>query len=94
VHISIAGPLERASAEAAVALAREHRLSRVGYVSGSTVDEHNRWFPMVAQTLLAEQAVDASGVAWTIFRPTWPFETLARFVREGRATVIGKHPTP
>ncbi|MBE0593333.1 MAG: NAD(P)H-binding protein [Gemmatimonadales bacterium] len=63
VHISIAGSLEPASAEAAVGLAREHGLSRVGYVSGSTVDERNRWFPMVEQRLLAEQAVQASGVA-------------------------------
>jgi NADH dehydrogenase len=93
VHVSIAGPLEQASAEAATALAREHGLSRIGYVSGSTVDERNRWFPMVAQKLNAEQAVAASGVAWTVFRPTWPFETLARFVRGGKATVIGKIPT-
>ena len=94
VHVSIAGPHERASAEAAATLAREHGLSRVGYVSGSTVDERNRWFPMVEQKPLAEQAVAASAAAWTIFRPTWPFETLARFVRKGRATVIGKHPMP
>jgi len=94
VHVSIAGPLDQASAAAAAALAREHGLSRIGYVSGSTVDERNRWFPMVAQKLEAERAVEASGVAWTVLRPTWPFETLARFVRGGKATVIGKIPTP
>ena len=94
VHVSVAGPLEQESAEAAAALAREHGLSRIGYVSGSTVDERNRWFPMVAQKLEAERAVAASGVAWTAFRPTWPFETLARFVRAGKAVVIGKPPTP
>ena len=94
VHVSVAGPLEQAAAEASAALAREHGLSRIGYVSGSTVDEKNRWFPMVAQKLEAERAVAASGVAWTVFRPTWPFETLARFVREGKAVVIGKSPTP
>jgi uncharacterized protein YbjT (DUF2867 family) len=94
VHVSVAGPLERESAEAAAALAQEHGLSRLGYVSGSTVDERNRWFPMVAQKLEAERAVAATGVAWTVFRPTWPFETLARFVREGKAVVIGKNSTP
>jgi len=94
VHVSVAGPLERESAEAAAALAQEHGLARIGYVSGSTVDERNRWFSMVAQKLEAERAVEGSGVAWTVFRPTWPFETLARFVRGGKAVVIGKPPTP
>ncbi|MEJ2217724.1 MAG: NAD(P)H-binding protein [Gemmatimonadota bacterium] len=93
VHVSIAGPAERLSAQAASSLAGELGLSRIGYVSGSTVDERNRWFPMVEEKLLAEAAVADAGVPWTIFRPTWPFETLARFVRQGRATVIGKHRT-
>jgi uncharacterized protein YbjT (DUF2867 family) len=93
-HISVAGPAERIAAETVAALAAEVGLSRIGYVSGSTVDEANRWFAMVDGKLRAEQAVEASGVAWTIFRPTWPFETLARFVRGGRATIIGKHPKP
>ncbi len=94
VHISIAGPAERVSVELVASLAPEFGLSRIGYVSGSTVDERNRWFPMVEQKLLSEHALRHSGVPWTIFRPTWPFETLARFVRDGRAAMIGKHPTP
>ncbi|MEJ2679259.1 MAG: NAD(P)H-binding protein [Gemmatimonadota bacterium] len=94
VHVSVAGPSEARSARVAASLARELGLSWIGYVSGSTVDERNGWFPMVEQKLRAEEAVADSGVPWTIFRPTWPFETLARFVRQGRATVIGKHRTP
>lgn len=94
VHISTAWPWELISARAVAPLARELGLSRIGYVSGSTVDERNRWFPMIGQKLAAEETVTKSGVPWTIFRPTWPFETLARFVRQGRATMIGKHPTP
>lgn len=94
IHVSVAGPAERISAEFAAGLAREMELSRIGYVSGSTVDEGNRWFPMIEEKLRAEEAVASSGVPWTIFRPTWPFETLARFVRDGRATVIGKHRLP
>lgn len=92
-HVSVAGP-ERIAAETVAELAPELGLSRIGYVSGSTVDEANSWFPMVADKLRAEEAVVGSGVPWTIFRPTWPFETLARFVRDGRAGMIGKHPTP
>lgn len=94
VHVSIDGPLEPLVAQAAASFARELGFSRITYVSGSTVDERNRWFPMVEGKLRAERAVEASGVAWTVFRPTWPFETIARFFRQGRAIMIGKHPTP
>jgi NADH dehydrogenase len=93
-HLTVGGTAERRAAENVSALAREAGLQRIGYISGSTVDESNRWFPMVEDKLRAEEAVRASGVGWTIFRPTWPFEMLARFVRDGRATMIGKHPHP
>lgn len=94
VHVSVAGPGERVAAEVAARLAPDAGAEWIGYVSGSTVDQVNAWFPMVADKLAAERAVEASGLPWTIFRPTWPFETLARFVRGGRAGMIGKHPTP
>lgn len=94
VHVSVAGLAELATAERVATLAPDLGLSRIGYVSGSTVDEANRWFPMIDQKLRAEQAVERSSLAWTIFRPTWPFETLGRFVREGRVTVVGKHRRP
>jgi uncharacterized protein YbjT (DUF2867 family) len=89
VHISVGGPVDRASAEVVAQVAAGGGVERVTYVSGSTVDERNRWFPMVAQKLDAEAAVIASGVPYTILRPTWPMEQLPRFVRDGRATVIG-----
>ncbi len=89
VHISVGGPVDRASAEAVARAAPGAGVGRVTYLSGSTVDERNRWFPMVAQKLDAEAALVASGVAYTILRPTWPMEQLPRFVRGGRATVIG-----
>jgi NADH dehydrogenase len=94
VHVSVAVSAELATAEKVAALASDLGVSRIGYVSGSTVDEANRWFPMIDQKLRAEQAVERSNLAWTVFRPTWPFETLGRFVRDGRATVIGRHRRP
>lgn len=89
VHISVGGPVDRVSAEAVAEVAPRAGVERLCYVSGSTVDERNRWFPMVAQKLDAEAALTASGVPCTILRPTWPMEQLPRFVRGGRATVIG-----
>jgi len=93
-HLSVAGEAERVSAENVASLAERVGLERIGYVSGSTVCEQNRWFPMVEAKLEAERALRECGVAWTVFCPTWPFETLLRFVRGGRATLIGRHPTP
>jgi uncharacterized protein YbjT (DUF2867 family) len=94
VHISVAGSGERVAAEVVARLAPAAEVEWIGYVSGSTVDEANGWFPMVADKLTAERAVAGSGVPWTVFRATWPFETLTRFVRGGRAGMIGRHPTP
>jgi uncharacterized protein YbjT (DUF2867 family) len=93
-HVSVGGAVDRVSAENVAAVGRQTGLERIGYVSGSTVFEENRWFPMVAAKLEAERALRKSGIAWTVFCPTWPFESLLRFVRAGRATVIGRHPTP
>lgn len=93
-HISVGGQVDQLSAENVAGLAPKLGLERISYVSGSTVSEQNRWFPMVEQKLMAEKAVRDCSVPYTIFCPTWPFESLSRFVRGGRATVIGKHPTP
>ena len=89
VHVSVGGPVDRLSAENAAALAPRLGLERIMYVSGSTVFEQNRWFPMIEQKLMAEQAIQSCGVPYTIFCPTWPMEQLPRFVMGGRATVIG-----
>jgi uncharacterized protein YbjT (DUF2867 family) len=94
VHISIGGPVDQISAENVSALAPQLGTKRISYLSGATVKEENAWFPMVAQKIGAEKAIRSSGVPFTIFCPTWPMEQLPRFVREGRAMVIGEQPTP
>lgn len=94
VHISVAGPFDQLSAENVATLAPLHGLERITYISGSTVAEKHGWFPVVRQKLLAEKAVRECGVPYTIFCPTWPFESLPSFVRNGRASVIGSQPIP
>ena len=94
VHISVGGPVDQLSAENVAALAPRLGLERITYISGSTVFEQNRWFPMVEQKLEAEKAIRDSGVRYTIFCPTWPMEQLPRFARGGQPTLIGKHPKP
>jgi len=69
-------------------------VKRISYISGATVAEKNRWFPMVAQKLEAEKAIHRCGVEYVIFCPTWPMEQLARFSQNGKPSLIGKQPLP
>jgi uncharacterized protein YbjT (DUF2867 family) len=94
VHVSVGGEVDYVSAENVATLAPRLGLKQITYVSGSTVSEQNGWFPMVQQKLMAEKVVRECGVPYTIFCPTWPMEQLPRFVRDGRAMLIGELPTP
>jgi uncharacterized protein YbjT (DUF2867 family) len=93
-HISVGGPVDQVSAENVAALASRLGLERITYLSGSTVSEQNRWFPTIDQKLRAEEAIQGSGVSYTILCPTWPMEQLPRFVVGGRAAIWGQQPTP
>jgi uncharacterized protein YbjT (DUF2867 family) len=94
VHISIGGPVDQLSAENVATLAPKLGVERISYVSGATVAERNRWFPMVAQKLDAETAIRNCGIAYTIFCPTWPMEQIPRFMQNGKPSLIGKQPLP
>ncbi|MGD9200516.1 MAG: NAD(P)H-binding protein [Chitinispirillia bacterium] len=94
VHISVGGEVDQLSAENVSKLAIKQNIERITYISGSTVSEKNRWFPMVAQKLNAEKAIASSGVAYTIFCPTWPMEMLVRFARNGQPFMMGKQLKP
>ena len=94
VHISIGGPVDQLSAENVATLAPKLGVERISYISGATVAEKNRWFPMVAQKLDAEKAIRNCGMAYTIFCPTWPMEQIVRFAQGGKPSLIGKQPLP
>jgi len=92
VHISIAGPAELPAAQNVAALAPGLDLERITYISGATAFEENRWFPMTAQKLAAEEAIRACDAPYTIFCPTWPLEMLPRYARGGQPLMIGDQP--
>ena len=94
VHISVGGPVDQLSAENVASLAPKLDVERITYISGATVAEQNRWFPMVAQKLDAEKAIRACGIPYTIFCPTWPMEQIVRFARNGKPSLMGKQPLP
>lgn len=91
VHVSVAHGADEAKAvEVASRVARRLGVGRISYVSGTSVCEANAWFPMVAGKLRAERVIEASGVPFTIFRPTWFMEALENFFKHGRAVCFGR----
>ena len=44
-------------AETVAQVAARHGVERISYISGATVAEENRWFPMANRKFLAEQAI-------------------------------------
>ncbi len=94
VHISLPSEVELEVAEKVAQAASRRGVERLSYISGATVAEANRYFPMVDRKFRVEQALRESGVPTTIFCPTWVMEGLALFVRQGQASVLGQQPTP
>ena len=90
VHVSIDHDQEDECVTQVLAAARTQEIQRISYISGVTVCEENRWFPLVDRKLRSEEAIRASGIDFTIFRPGWFMEMLARFVHGERVFVFGK----
>jgi uncharacterized protein YbjT (DUF2867 family) len=92
VHISLPTQVEQQVAETIAKVASKHGAERISYISGATVAEENRWFPMINRKFLAEKAIRDGGIPYTILCPTWVMESLPMFVNQGRAFVFGKQP--
>ena len=94
VVISVTGPGDKAAAMNVSALAKDMGIKQIVYISGATVNDKNKWFPMIKDKLDAEKVIRKCGVPYTILRPTWPMEQLPRFVQKGKVTIIGEQPAP
>jgi uncharacterized protein YbjT (DUF2867 family) len=94
VHISLATRNEGLATKNIVDVARQKGIKLISKVSGCTVAEENRWFPMIENKYQAEQSIISSGIPYMIFRPSWFFETLDLMIREGKAMMLGKQPYP
>lgn len=92
VHISISRVDEADAVKRISEAAVDHDIQLITYVSGATVSEENRWFPMIDGKFRAEEIISKSGTPYIIFRPTWFFESLSMMVRNGKAAVPGKQP--
>jgi uncharacterized protein YbjT (DUF2867 family) len=92
VHISLSNLNEALAVKGILDIAVKKEIKLISYISGCTVAEENRWFPMTENKYQAEQSIINSGIPYMIFRPSWFFETLELMVRDGKAMLLGKQP--
>lgn len=90
VHISLSNLNEALAVRTILDKAKQKEIKLISYISGCTVAEENRWFPMIENKYQAEQSIINSGIPYLIFRPSWFFETLELMVRNGKAMLPGK----
>lgn len=98
VHVNLDGgadpDLERRGVLHVVQAAQSAGVRRVSYISGASVRAENTWYVGTRAKFEAEAAIRASGLEYAIFKPTFFMETLPRFVRNGRASILGSQPNP
>ena len=89
VYINLAAPrsarrpdIERSGTPAIVDAARRAGVGRILKISFMGVPEGSWW--QLRHKAESEQAVRESGIAWTIFQPTWFMESLPLFRMGGR----------
>lgn len=75
-------------------LAAQANVERLTYLSGAPVAGKHFEDPGTKAKSLAEQAIQQSGVPYTIFRVTWMMESLELFVRGKNAIIIGTQAHP
>ncbi len=96
VHLSLDGgpdpDLERRGAENVARAASGRGVRRITLLSGASVCVENAWFPGTKAKLAAEAAVRGCGIPWAAFRASFFMESLPRFVRGKRASVVGTQP--
>lgn len=98
VHVSLGvedptqlEPVEHLGTETVAAAAALHGLARISYLTGSLVGVE--YGPKIAEhraKLAAEQAIEASGVPYTFFRPTYFTNTLPRHVQGPFVVMLGR----
>ena len=71
VHVSLPHRVELIAMQHVVDFAKITGLERITYISATTVCEDNRWFDLIDVKLRAESLLQSSGIANTIFCPTW-----------------------
>jgi uncharacterized protein YbjT (DUF2867 family) len=95
VHLNLPQASELTAMQHVTDLGKTYGLERITYVSATTACQENRWYDLIDVKIRTEDLLQLSGIANTIFCPTWAMETLRNFIRGDRAVMIlSKNPPP
>jgi uncharacterized protein YbjT (DUF2867 family) len=72
--------------------ARERNLKRITMISGSSSKGIEKGIIFLDAKVKAETSLIDSGVPYTIFRPSWFYESLPYFIQNGNAIILGEQP--
>lgn len=100
VHVSLAARrgeeldrVERDGTERVARRAADRGVTLLTYVTGSLVHvDYGEKIPEHRAKLGAEEAIEASGVPYVFFRPTYLIDNLPRHIQGGRAVALGRSP--
>lgn len=76
----------------AAIVAAEKNIRRIGNISGASSRGVEGGVIYLDAKVKAERALMESGVPYSIFRPSWFYETLPTFIQDGKAVVLGDQP--
>lgn len=73
-------------------LSKEMGVNRIGYISGASSHGEKKDIIYLDAKVEAENRIIDSGVPYTIFRASWFYESLPKFIQQGKAIVLGDQP--
>lgn len=75
-----------------VKAAKDSNIQKITIISGMGVQERNSWSRFVRLKLEIENLITTSGIPYTIFNCTHFMESIKRYIRNGKISVMGQQP--
>ena len=102
VHINLKGgptpeiynQIEHEGTATVANLAQKAGIDRLTFLSGASVSKETSWFYVPKAKYDAENAIQESGVDFTIFRASWFMESIPLFVKDNKIIKFGKQLSP
>ncbi len=73
-------------------ISKEMGVQRIGYISGASSQGGKKGILYLDAKVEAENRIITSGVPYTIFRASWFYESLPKFIQQGKAIILGDQP--
>ncbi len=73
-------------------ISKEMGVKRIGYISGASSHGEKKGIIYLDGKVEAENRIINSGVPYSIFRASWFYESLPKFIQQGKAIILGDQP--